>query len=257
MHSRRTSPLFVAVLMTVVCDADAQQWQDLYVPVKGAEIPCRVMKPEMSSKTCKYPVILSLHGAGGRGDNNKAQLKVWNRQLTAPEIRRRFPCYVVAPQVTELWNRTHYDQIKTVIGTLPQADLNRIYIMGHSMGGHGTFIFLHFESDYFAAAVPSAGTGLRSTEPFISVEKIKHYPIWAFHGDQDGVCPFSKMQTVFEQQKQVHGNFKLTVWKGDNHGVSAKFIPGSANGRTLYANEQSSRETDLLTWLFAQSRSQD
>ena len=211
------------------------------------------MPPVAITSGVKYPVILSLHGAGGKGTNNTSQLKVWNKQLADHGTRQNFPCYVVAPQAAELWNRVHYNQVKKIIAGLPQADRNRIYVLGHSMGGHGTYIFLQFEKHYFAAAAPSAGTGLRSTEDFITPEKLKHYPIWAFHGDQDSVCPFSRQQLLFEQLSKIGGNLKLTIWKGDNHGVSGKFIPGATNGETLYSADHCDREDDLLTWLFKHS----
>ena len=253
MNTMHYSLISIVTITFCLQNVDAQRWQDLYKPVTAAGIPCRVMAPKEVAKGQKYPVILSLHGAGGRGTNNNSQLKVWNKQLAEDETRKKFPCYVVAPQVPELWNRQHYNQIKKVIAGIPHADKSRIYILGHSMGGHGTYIFLQFEKHYFAAAAPSAGTGLRSTEDFISPEKIKHYPIWAFHGDQDSVCPFSKQQRLFDQLSEIGGNMKLTIWRGDNHGVSAKFIPGSTNGETRYTGKQCDRESDLLTWLFKQS----
>lgn len=234
----------------------AQQWQQLYKPVPNAMIPCRVMQPISLDSNVKYPVILSLHGAGGKGNDNRKQLKPWNMQLAQQNIRTRFPCYVVTPQADQLWNRDHYDAIKPIIAGLPQVDTDRIYILGHSMGGHGTYIFLQYEKDYFAAAAPSAGTGLRSSADFINPNKIKHYPIWAFHGDKDSVCPFAKQQILFNQLRKLGGNLKLTVWQGDNHGISAKFIPGAANGKTLYTSQRCDRETDFLVWLFKQNKTQ-
>ena len=91
------------------------------------------------------------------------------------------------------------------------------------MGGHGTtFLFNWIPS--FAAAAPSAGSGLRRTEDFIDPSKIKDVPIWAFHGDKDGVCPIEKDIKVFEEIKKLGGVMKLTTWVGDNHGVSGKMI---------------------------------
>jgi len=233
---------------------EAQQWRDLYEPVKGTQIPCRIMKPVAIKSGITYPVVLSLHGAGGKGVDNQKQLKAWNKQLTENAVRTKFPCYVVVPQADQLWNKSHYEAVKKIISRLPQVDKTRIYILGHSMGGHGTYIFLQFERDYFAAAAPSAGTGLRTTTEFIDSNKIQHYPIWAFHGDKDSVCPFSKQQTVFDKVKGLQGNLKLTIWLGDNHGVSAKFIPGAKNGKTIYSSGKCDREEDFLTWLFKQKR---
>ena len=40
------------------------------------------------------------------------------------------------------------------------------------MGGHGTYILIQIAPDYFAAAAPSAGSGLRRTEEFIDASLI-------------------------------------------------------------------------------------
>ena len=90
--------------------------------------------------------------------------------------------------------------------------------------------------------------------PNINPEKIKDLPIWAFHGDKDGVCPIEKDQAVLEEMKRLGGNMKLTIWQGDNHGVSGKFIPGAKNSITYTSSERCNSEPDFLTWLFAQSK---
>ena len=100
------------------------------------------MKPFGFDASKKYPVIVSLHGAGGKGANNSKQLKDWNEQLAQRQRRSDFPCYVVAPQATDLWNAGHLTNVQALIETLPAVDMNRLYIMGHSMGGHGTYIFI-------------------------------------------------------------------------------------------------------------------
>ena len=137
----------------------AQRWNELYEPREFDGMPVRVMKPLGFDANQNYPVIVSLHGAGGKGTNNQKQLKDWNRQLSEPERRKNFPCYVVAPQADSLWNADDLKNIKDLIESLPSVDMNRIYLMGHSMGGHGTYIFIQLDPGYFAAAAPSAGSG--------------------------------------------------------------------------------------------------
>ncbi len=61
----------------------------------------------------------------------------------------------------ERWDAEHFRKIKAFIKTPPSVDMDRIYILGHSMGGHGTYIFIQLDPAYFAAAAPSAGSGLR------------------------------------------------------------------------------------------------
>jgi predicted peptidase len=253
MNLIRITMLFAATIVTTTAMA-ADRWYDLYEPQVFDSMPCRVMKPQGFEEERKYPVIVSLHGAGGKGTKNDKQLKDWNKQLADTQRRKDFPCYVVAPQANELWSADHLDKIKRLIATLPSVDLDRIYILGHSMGGHGAYIFIQLDPRYFAAAAPSAGSGLRRTEDFIDPAKLKHLPIWAFHGDKDGVCPIEKDQKVFDELKRLGGNMKLTVWEGGNHGVSGKFIVGAENGITHFSSIKCDRETDFMTWLFKQSR---
>ena len=232
----------------------AQDVYSIYETIPNADIPCRVMKPIKFDSAKKYPVILSLHGAGGKGTNNRKQLKDWNRQLADPKRRNQFPCYVVAPQAPGLWNGEQLKIIQKIIAELPSVDLDRIYIMGHSMGGHGTYIYIQLAPKYFAAAAPSAGSGLKRTEEFIDPEKIKDTPIWAFHGDKDRVCPYEKQLKVFNALKKLNGNMKLTTWRGDNHGVSGKMIEPTENGKTELSSKRCDNEDDFLTWLFKQRR---
>lgn len=244
---------FIAILATAPAYGQ-QPLKTLYEPQVFDGLPVRIMKPMDFDATKRYPVIVSLHGAGGRGTSNDKQLKDWNRQLAEPQRRKDFPCYVVAPQANELWNAAHFNKTKALIKTLPSVDTDRIYIMGHSMGGHGSYIFIQIDTEYFAAATPSAGAGRKVTEDFIDAEKIKDIPIWAFHGDKDSVCPYERDRKVFDKVKALGGNMKLTTWAGDNHGVSGKMIPGADNGTTEFSSNRCDSEPDFMTWMFSQSR---
>ena len=121
------------------------------------------------------------------------------------------------------------------------------------MGGHGTFILLQVDPGYFAAAMPSAGTGKAEHEEFIDASLIKGVPIWVFHGDKDTVCPYERVAKLFDEMKVLGGNMKLTTWAGDGHGVAAKMIRGGANGSTRCSSDLCDDETETLKWLFSQS----
>jgi len=232
----------------------SRDWIKLYEPNTHNKMPYRLMKPISFDKGKRYPVIVSLHGAGGRGEDNRKQLKDWNKLLADKKRRTDYPCYVLAPQSKSLWNKTHLENIKSIIKALPSVDMDRIYILGHSMGGHGTYIMIQVDPGYFAAAAPSAGSGLRRTEKFIDASIIKDIPIWAFHGDKDRVCPFERDQKVFDEMKKLGGNMKLTRWKGDGHGVSGKLIAGGDNGETQLSSKRCDPEPVFLKWLFKQKR---
>ena len=233
----------------------SEDWVDLYEPHVDGEMSYRLMKPMGFDSNKRYPVIVSLHGGGGRGADNRKQLRDWNKILADKQRRSDHPCYVLAPQTTRLWNASDLKNIKRVIAALPSVDMDRIYILGHSMGGHGTYILIQIDSSYFAAAAPSAGSGLHKTGEFIDASLIKDLPIWSFHGDKDKVCPIERDQKLFAEMKKLGGNMKFTTWAGDRHGVAKKMITGSDNGTTQLSSDRCDGETEFMKWLFAQKRS--
>ena len=62
-------------------------WIDHYETHSNASINYRLMKPLVLNEKKSYPVIVSLHGAGGRGTDNRKQLRDWNKLLTDKKIR--------------------------------------------------------------------------------------------------------------------------------------------------------------------------
>jgi predicted peptidase len=249
---------FVLVLLGIAQVANGrvvEDWVKLHEPHIYNDMPYRLMKPINYEPNKSYPVIVSLHGGGGRGSDNLKQLRNWNQVLAEEQKRTDYPSYVLAPQAAEMWNTTHLQNIKDIIKDLPSVDMNRIYILGHSMGGEGTYRIIQFDPEYFAAAAPSAGSGLTRGEDFIDASVIKDIPIWAFHGDQDRVCPIERDQKVFAKMQEIGGNMKLTTWKGDGHGIPVKsFTGGSDNGSTQLSSNRCDPELVFLKWLFAQKR---
>ena len=235
--------------------AGSENWIHHYEPQADGELPYRLMRPVAFDAGKLYPVIVSLHGGGGRGADNRKQLRVWNRLLADEAMRKQYPSYVLAPQSTRLWDAAHLEKIKAIIASLPAADLERVYLLGHSMGGHGSFILLQLDPAYFAAAVPSAGTGRGQDEEFINASLIKDVPIWAFHGDGDTVAPYERAEQLFATMTRLGGNLKLTTWVGDAHGVAAKMIAGGENGSTKCSSDRCDTEPEMLRWLFSHSLS--
>ena len=231
----------------------SQDWVRLYEPHDDDEMPYRLMRPFAFDPEERYPVIVSLHGGAGRGADNRRQLRGWNRLLSDEARRSEYPSYVLAPQSPGLWDADHLARIKAIIAALPATDMDRIYLLGHSMGGHGTFILVQLDPGYFAAAAPSAGTGRPETEDFIDASVIKDVPIWAFHGEEDTVAPYKRAQELFAEMERLGGNMKLTTWSGDGHSVAGKMITGGDNGDTRCSSDRCDSEPGMLAWLFAQS----
>ena len=72
-------------------------------------------------------------------------------------------------------------------------DADRIYVMGLSMGGYGTWDMIQRHPEMFAAAVPICGGG-----DVTKAERIARLPVWAFHGDKDTVVPTSRSRDMIE-----------------------------------------------------------
>src|SRR3954451_6779987 len=60
-----------------------------------ARLPYRLMKPEGYKADGKdtYPLVVFLHGAGERGDNNTAQLKHGVRDFAKEDNRKKYPAF--------------------------------------------------------------------------------------------------------------------------------------------------------------------
>lgn len=112
----------------------SKAWVDLYQPHADDEMPYRLMKPLGFDGSKSYPVIVSLHGGGGRGTDNRKQLRNWNEPLAQAQTRSNYPSYVLAPQATRLWDASHLEKIKEIVAELPSVDMNRIYVLGQLNG---------------------------------------------------------------------------------------------------------------------------
>ena len=58
--------------------------------------PTGSMKPISLDTSKSYPLVVSLHGAGGKGSDNKANMRMaWLAALAREELRRKYPCFVL------------------------------------------------------------------------------------------------------------------------------------------------------------------
>jgi poly(3-hydroxybutyrate) depolymerase len=254
--------------------------------LNGTTIPYRLFVPEKYDPTQKYPLVLALHGAGERGNDNEAHIKV-HRLATAwgdTINQRHYPCFVVAPQcptdqrwVDNDWAKGFYrvDQIpisnemQTVVNLLDSLqrefsiDTLRLYVTGLSMGGYGTWDLIARFPKQFAAAIPMSGGG-DSTK----VKLFAHLPIWNFHGEADNTVPPTgsrQMITALERIGKMciftHYNFKTKLNQIMPDSVLRKYINQGANllhteykgaGHVMW--EQSYNNPRLIDWVFGQKK---
>lgn len=218
------------------------------------------MYPKNFDKSKKYPVILFLHGAGERGNDNESQLVHGGKLFATDYLQEQFPAIVIFPQCPKesYWSNVDVDRstypihlkfkydegpttpLRMVMDLLdstiqePYSDDSQVYVMGLSMGGMGTFELLSRKPETFAAAVPICGGG----DPDSVGVYAKNTPLWVFHGAQDNVVnPLQSMEMVSALLKA--GVYpKFTMYDFANHN---SWDPAFA-------------EPTLLPWLFSHKK---
>ena len=260
MKHIKTQITFCLLLITSLAFAQ----KDLYkekVHIKGEDtLKYRIMYPENFSEDKQYPVVLFLHGAGERGEDNKKQLVHGSKLFADRTNRGAFPAIVIFPQCpkSDYWSKVDVDRSTNPIGlnfkyeTGPTTSMGlvldlmdefaekpfvkkeKIYVGGLSMGGMGTFEILYRRPEMFAAAFAICGGG----DP----ESVKEYAdkidVWVFHGAKDDVVDPQLSIDMVSAILKHGGKPNFTLYSDANHN---SWDPAFA-------------ESELLTWLFSKSK---
>lgn len=160
----------------------------------------------------KYPAIIHLHGAGSRG-NDISVLE--DNAYFKGTGRCGMPFITFSPQCfAETWFDI-FEQLSEFIEyciSQPYVDRDRVYIMGPSMGGYGSWQMAISHPDWFAAAVPICGGGM-----YWEAGRLKNMAVWAFHGTEDDVVLPRESEIMVEKINQSGGNARLTLLENTRH----------------------------------------
>ncbi|MDG2123820.1 MAG: prolyl oligopeptidase family serine peptidase [Verrucomicrobiales bacterium] len=171
---------------------------------------------KQASEDKPMPLIIYLHGSSRRG-RNVEEVKA-NGLAPLMDERDDFEFAVASPQALSKypWQRCWQpDDLILLLDHLLtnyHIDSKRVYLTGLSMGGYGTWAAISKHPDRFAAAAPICGGG----DPSLA-ESIGKLPVWAFHGDADGVVPIERSREMVGTIKAAGGNAKLTAYPGVGH----------------------------------------
>jgi predicted peptidase len=243
--------------LTSLREAHAQEdWKTMlekriFTDKDGRTLQYRLLKPHNYDAKQKYPLVLFLHGAGERGKDNEKQLIHGVAEFAKEENRKKYPCFVIAPQCPtgSGWSdflskkkapskeqsepgRLAVELVESLQKEL-SIDPKRLYITGLSMGGYGTWDIIARHPDLFAAAVPICGGG----DPG-QAEKFAKLPIWVFHGGKDPVVKPERSREMVEAIKKAGGEPKYTEYPEVGHNSWVKAY----------------QDADMMAWLFAQKR---
>jgi predicted peptidase len=222
-------------------------------------LPFRILLPENYKPSEKYPLIIFLHGAGERGNDNTSQLRHGAQLFLKPETRKKYPAIVVFPQcpANSYWSnvevrmennkRAYYFKpdgeptvamklLEGLIGKLKKdysISNKQMYVGGLSMGGMGTFEVVRRNPAMFAAAFPICGGANPAT-----AHLLRKVNWWIFHGAKDGIVnpSFSKNMVMALEAERIKVKFTLYPEANHNSWDSAFAEPG------------------LMEWLFSQKK---
>src|SRR5262245_58273560 len=78
-----------------------------YRNTSGKTMPYRLFVPPGYSNEKRYPLVIWLHGAGGAGRDNLAQISGdqirGTRTWTKPQNQAKYPAFVLVPQSPGVW----------------------------------------------------------------------------------------------------------------------------------------------------------
>lgn len=192
-------------------------------------------------------LVLSVHGASVEAINqaNAYASKRW-AHIVAPTNRRPYGFD------WEEWGRMDAMEVYDLALKTFKPDPARLYLTGHSMGGHGTWqLGAHFP-DRFAAIAPSAGwisfwsyasRGGDNEEPDGAAALIRrsqnasdtlllkrnysHHGVYILHGGADETVPASEAQRMVETLSEFHHDFDYHEEPGKGHWWDISDEPGA------------------------------
>lgn len=221
----------------------------------GNVLRYRLLKPENYDPAAKtvYPLVVFLHGAGERGDDNESQLVHGLKEFAKAKTRKQHPCFLIAPQcpsdqkwVEVDWSADRHttpkepsEPLGLVVELLDvlqkdyRIDSKRLYVTGLSMGGYGTWDLLARLPNRIAAAMPICGGADEATAP-----RVAKVPVWAFHGALDTAVQPERTRRMIDALRKAGGLPGHTEYPDVGHDSWS----------------QTYRDPEVLRWLFAQRR---
>jgi predicted esterase len=195
--------------------------------------PYRLFVPESYDATKAVPLLVALHGMGG--DENSIFDSYANGLMKREAERTGF--IVACPKGRDsasMYRGTAEKDVLDVMADVQhtyRVDATRIYLMGHSMGGYGTWSIAMNHPDLFAALGPISGGGSTA-----GMAKIRDIPEYVVHGDDDRTVPVTQSRTMVEAGKKAGAEIVYVEVPGGSHLSVAS--PAFAGMLDFFARQQ-------------------
>ena len=191
----------------------ADKYSTTFISNIDGSLQYYAVAPQTTAAQKGGALFLSVHGAGVEaiGQARAYQSKDWGT-LVAPTNRR--------PRGFnwEDWGRLDALEVLQLAKQRFQPDPQRIYLTGHSMGGHGTWFLGATYPDKWAAIAPCAG-----------------YPTLKGYGSADGLIPESS-DIPIEQMLLRSGNQSDVIQLASNYKPLGVYIFHGDSDRTVSVN---------------------
>lgn len=190
-------------------------------------LPYRLYRSMAADTTMEaLPLVIFLHGAGERGNDNNLQLKHCIKYFLDDSVTAHYPFLLMVPQSPngKRWVNTDWSLPEHTMDSMPTVELfgvmavldslvdvgavdsTRVYICGISMGGFGTWDALQRHPEKFAAAIAICGGG----DPAYA-DVMKDIPVYIFHGMRDGVVMPSRSIQMYNALKDAGNEEAILV----------------------------------------------
>ena len=194
--------------------------------------------PENFSKEKQYPLVIYLHGAGGRGRDVDVIYEHPFFSETAPWLK---DVISVAPQCYEDSWFSIFEQLQAfvehVIGW-ECVDSSRVYAVGASMGGYTTWQLAMSRPEWFAAIIPICGGGM-----YWNAGRLIHMGVWAFHGAEDWVVFPEESKKMVDAINANGGKAQLTVYENIVHDAWTKTFQNKSVWEWLLSHRSNYKAT--------------
>lgn len=203
--------------------------------------PYRLFVPASYDGSKPTPLVVALHGMGG--DEN-SMFDGYGGALKREAEKQGF--LVVCPKGRESASMYRGSAEQDVLDVLAQAerdykvDTKRVFLMGHSMGGYGTWSVAIAHPDLFAALGPISGGG-----DINGMVKLKNIPEYVVHGDDDRTVNVSQSRQMVEAGKKVGAPITYVEVPGGSHISVAE--PNIAPMLEFFAKQRRSDASEIKT----------
>ncbi len=147
--------------------------------------------PHDTVENARKPVIIFLHGASLCGRNIDRVRRYGT--IDAIEKGRKLDSYVIAPQNPGgSWNPSKIMRILDLVSHRnDNVDLDRVYVLGMSLGGYGTIDLVATYPKRIAAAIAMCGGG--TVRDYSGLNEV---PLWIIHGTADRAVSVAESDKV-------------------------------------------------------------